>query len=476
MNIRPDVPRPARGEDGLLLALAVIAGGFAGVAVAGFRLAIDWSSRLLLGAHLRPHSLSLLIVPCLTGLVIAGLTMHLFPASRRSGVNQTKAALYLHGGYLSLRSAVGKFVTAALAIGSGQSLGPEDPALHIGAAIGSWLGRHGGLGGERRGLMAPVGAAAGLAAAFGAPVSAVLFVIEEITGGWSALSLGAAMLAAAASIATTHALLGPGPLLHLDAPVVLGPEELAAYAGIGVAGGLLSVLFARLLAWLRRSLQALPRPTRYLQPALAGLLIGGIGYLGAPQVMGAGYGVIDQVAQGGFLWEMLGLLALLKLLATTLSLGSGTPGGMFAPTLVIGALLGASFGGAGRALLPSLDLASGTAALIGMSALFAGFLRAPITAIFMVVEVSGDYPVAVPAMIAATLAYLVSRRLQREPIFDLLARQDGLVLPSMESEREGARFRAGDGMLAPSGRSHDRMPAGPATQSAPAAGWGEDGG
>lgn len=434
--VRPEKRGGAFGRDARLLLAAIVTGLVAGIVIAFFRRFIERSGDVIAATASGPHAWLLLAVPGLAGLLVAFLTIRFFPLSRSSGVNQTKAAFHVRGGDLPLIPAAGKFVIAALAIGSGQSLGPEDPALHLGAGLGAAVGRLFRLDSEHYRLMAPVGAAAGLAAAFGAPVSAVLFVIEEVTGRWSAASLGALMLASAGGMVATDALIGPAPLLRLDAPLTLGPAALLTYAAIGLLGALAAFLFARLLGHLRGLLQRLPARSRYVQPALAGLIIGAIGFFGAPQVMGAGYGVIDRVAQGHFLWEFLGLLTLLKILATSLSVSTGTPGGIFAPTLVVGALLGTAVVGAATALDPNLAIAGGTAALIGMSALFAGFLRAPITAVFMVVEVSGDYAIAVPAMIAAVIAYLLSRRIQPEPVFELLARQDGLVLPSMEAERE----------------------------------------
>ena len=162
------------------------------------------------------------------------------------------------------------------------------------------------------------------------------------------------------------------------------PVELLGYAVLGLVGGLASVLFARLLGYLRPRLKALPRWTYYLQPAVAGLIIGAIG-LKFPQIMGAGYDYIDQAMHGEFLWQVLLILALLKIVATTLSLASGTPGGMFAPTLFIGAMVGGAVGALERILVPGVAGPMGAYALVGMGTLFAGFLRVPMTSVFMVV-------------------------------------------------------------------------------------------
>jgi CIC family chloride channel protein len=179
---------------------------------------------------------------------------------------------------------------------------------------------------------------------------------------------------------------------------------------------------------------------------VAGLLIGLIALLGAPQVMGAGYEYIDEAMHGQFTWQFLAMLAGLKILATLFSFVSGTPGGMFAPTLFIGAMLGGAVGGAGHHYMPHLIAAPATYALVGMGVLFAGFLRAPMTSVFMVLEVSGNYSIILPVIIANTIAYVISRRLQPTPIFDVLTRQDGLELPSMEEQREEDVLRVEDAM------------------------------
>jgi CIC family chloride channel protein len=438
-------------EERFFLILSVFIGIFSGLAVVCFRFAIGWGRLYLLGSGAVLSPTRLLLAPTLAGLVIAVLVIHVFPLARGSGVNQTKAALYIYNGYIPFRTAIGKFIASALAIGSGHSLGPEDPSLQIGACLASVLGRQMRLSRDRMRLIAPVGAAAGLAAAFNAPISAVLFVIEEVIGRWTAGILGSVVLSAVSSVVVMRWFLGSESLFRIPAVQLERPAELIAYAILGVAGGLASVLFATGIATLRPRFKALPLWTQYLQPAVAGLLIGVIAVLGAPQIMGAGYEAMDEAMHGRFSWQFLAVLAGLKIVATLLSFVSGTPGGMFAPTLFIGAMLGAAVGGAEHVVLPHLTGSPGTYALVGMGVLFAGFLRAPMTSVFMVLEVSGNYSIILPVIVANTIAYVISRGLQPIAIFDALTRQDGLELPSMEEQREEGILRVEDAMHAVEG-------------------------
>jgi chloride channel protein, CIC family len=434
---------PAR-EERIFLLLSIFIGVISGLLVVSFRMAIDWLSVLLLGSSPNPHQLRIILIPALAGLVIAVLTRYVFPNVRGSGINQTKAALYIHNGYISFRTVIGKFLLSALAIGSGHSLGPEDPSLQIGAGVASLISRRVGMSKEKLRIFAPIGAAAGLAAAFNAPISAILFVIEEVIGQWSAAVLGSIVLAAISSVVVARSFWGAQPMFRIPPVTLRDSRELLAYAALGVFGGFASLIFAKSLSYLRPRLRRQPGWSQMLQPCVAGLLVGGIGYFGLPQVMGAGYGAMDQAMHAQFAWKMLLVLALFKIIATTLSFSSGTPGGMFAPTLFIGAMLGAAVGSFEKIYFPHLTGSIGSYALVGMGVLFAAFLRAPLTSVFMVMEVSGNYSIVLPVILANTIAYLISRVLQPIPILEQFTHQDGLDLPSMEEIREESNLHLED--------------------------------
>ena len=439
------VALPRLQEPHLFLLLAILIGIFSGLAVVCFRVAIEWTRLVLLGPALDTSFPRVVLVPALAGLVVATAVVLVFPMARGSGVQQTKAAVYISNGFIPFRTVIAKFLTCALAIGGGHSLGPEDPSLQIGAGLASLFGRRLQLSRDKLRLIAPVGAAAGLAAAFNSPITAVLFVIEEVIGTWSAGALGAIVLSAVAAVVTQQWFLGGAPLFRVPAFELAHPLELLSYSALGIAGGCAALVFVKLATSLRPRLRSLPRWTQILQPAIAGAIIGGIG-IWYPQVMGAGYEHVDEAMHDQYAWGTLAVLAGLKMIATVLSFASGTPGGLFAPTLFTGAMLGGAVCGIARMIAPDVTGPIGAYALVGMGTLFAGILRAPMTSVFMMVEVSGNYSIVLPVMVSNSIAYMISRRFQPTPIFEVLSHQDGVVLPSMEEQRETRPPRVEDAM------------------------------
>lgn len=435
------------GEEMRAVLLAVVVGLLSGLVVVWFRLTIDWARLLLLGSWLDSHDTRIVFVPAVGGLIAALLVQKFFRDVRGSGINETKASLYLNKGYVSLRSAIGNFTTSALAIGSGLPLGPEDPALHIGAGLVSFLGRRMRLSRERLARLAPVGAAAGIAGALNAPITAVLFVIEVLIGSWTAATFGPVVLGAVTSVMVVRYFLGAP--YHLAEVHAGGLRELLGYAAVGVIAGVASLLLDRFVGVVRARVIALPRWTYCLQVGTVGFAIGAIAYVGFPQVMGTGYGVVGQATYGQFGWKLLLGLAVLKLLVTALSFATRTPGGIIAPTLFIGAMLGSAFSGIEHAFTAHATASASAYALVGMAVLFAGVLRAPLTAVLIVVELSGNYRMIVPAIVATSIAYLLGRTLQPCSLLELLRRLDGMCLPTIEEQEPQPVLQVQDAMQAP---------------------------
>ncbi len=414
-------------EHQLFLALSIVIGILAGLLAVLFTLAIDRTSRELFG--LSPSTLRLFLVPALVSVVTGVLLATVFPDVRGSGVPQTEAAFHLRGGVIPLRVPIGKFLTGVLCIGSGHSMGREGPSVQIGAGIASVVGRWLRLPPDRVKELVPVGAAGALAAAFNTPVAAVLFALEEIIGDMNAPLLGSTVVASVASVIVERSILGNEPLFRVPTYHLVHPAELLGYAALGVVGGLVSLAFCKSLLALRAGFQRLPPRTRMLQPAIGGVAIGAI-LIVRPQVMGVGYEYVDQALNGGLLFQTLLVLCVLKLVATIVSYASGNAGGIFAPSLYIGAMLGGAVGMVVRAVAPFPTGDPGAYALVGMGTLFAGIIRAPMTSVFMIFEITQDYQILVPLMVANLLSFWISRRYQPTPVYHALLEQDHIHLPS----------------------------------------------
>src|SRR6202165_1096506 len=284
----------------------------------------------------------------------------------------------------------------------------------------------------------PVGSAAAIAAAFNTPLAAVLFALEEIMGDLHAPVMGAVVLASATSWAVLRVFLGNHPLFKVPQYELVHPAEFAAYAVLGVAGGVVSVVFTKLLLGLRARFLRLPQRTIWFHPVAGGLLVGLMGWF-VPQVLGVGYGFVGDALNGNMAFKMTLLLVVLKLIAVTTSYASGNAGGIFGPSLFIGAMLGGSVGTLAHHLLPAYTATPGAYALVGMGAVFAGIVRAPMTSVLMIFEMTQDYAVIVPLMIANLVSLFVASRLQHEPIYEALAVQDGIHLPKGETRQRSGR-------------------------------------
>ncbi|MGA8027992.1 MAG: chloride channel protein [Bryobacteraceae bacterium] len=433
----------AKREDQLTMLLSLVIGVIVGLTVVAF---ILLTGRL--AARMYPPGAAVwrrMLVP-LTGTLVSGyLLFRYFPNARGSGIPQAKFALFIQEGYISLRTVVGKFVCCSITLACGVALGREGPSVQMGAGIASVLGRRFGLSKSNLKALVPVGCSAALAAAFNTPIAAVLFSLEEILGNLHAPVLGSVVLSSATSWMVLHLVLGDEPLFHTPAWQLVNPLEFGIYAILGVVGGLASVCFVKLLLKLRVWFRGLPKSTVWLQPAAGGILMGLFG-LFVPEVLGVGYDYVDHVLGGDFPVKTVALLAVMKIIATPVCYSSGNAGGIFGPSLFIGAMVGGTVGSVAHALLPHVTANPGAYALVGMGAAFAGIVRTPLTSVIMIFEMTRDYSIIVPLMISNLISFFISQQLQHEPIYEALALQEGVYLPTGESRDELAGIRASEVM------------------------------
>jgi CIC family chloride channel protein len=427
-------------EGQVILILALVIGALTGLVVVAFILLTERMGMRLYPAGGAPWRR--LLFPVAGSLGIGYLLYRYFPNARGSGVPQTKAALFARGGRITLRTVLGKFFCTSATLASGIPLGREGPSVQVGAGIGSVLGRLLGLRTEQVQNLIPVGAAAAIAAAFNTPLAAVVFALEEIMGDLNAPIMGAVVLASATSWMVLRMLLGDHPLFKVPQYHLIHPAEFAVYAVLGVAGGVVSAAFAKMLLGMRAWFLRLPQKTVWFQPVAGGLLVGLIGWF-VPQVMGVGYGYVGDALNGNMAFTMMLLLVVLKLIAVTTSYASGNAGGIFGPALFIGATLGGTVGTVAHHFFPAYTATPGAYALVGMGAAFAGIVRAPMTSVLMIFEMTQDYAVIVPLMIANLVSLFIASQLQHEPIYEALAVQDGIHLPS-----SGSRQRYGQRQIA----------------------------
>jgi CIC family chloride channel protein len=424
-------------EGQVFLALSLVIGALTGMAVVAFILLTERMGMRLYPVGGAPWRR--LLFPVVGSLGIGYLLYRYFPNARGSGVPQTKAALFAREGRITLRTVLGKFFCTSATLASGIPLGREGPSVQVGAGIGSVLGRLLGLRTEQVKKLIPVGAAAAIAAAFNTPLAAVLFSLEEITGDLYAPVMGAVVLASATAWMVLRVSLGNSPLFKVPQYQLVNPAEFAVYAVLGVAGGVVSAAFAKLLLGMRARFLRFPQKTVWFQPMAGGLLVGVVGWF-VPQVLGVGYGFVGEALNGRMAFQLMALLVVLKLLAVTTSYASGNAGGIFGPALFIGAMLGGTVGTAAHHLFPAYTATPGAYALVGMGAVFAGIVRAPMTSVLMIFEMTQDYAVIVPLMIANMVSLFIASRLQHEPIYEALAVQDGIHLPSAKTrQRSGQR-------------------------------------
>jgi CIC family chloride channel protein len=435
-RLRGSLERLRQSEDRLSLVLSLVVGALVGLVVVAF---ILLTGRL--AARMYPPGGSgwrRILVPVLGSLSTGWLLWRYFPFARGSGIPQTKFALFINDGRILFRTVLGKFFCCSASLASGISLGREGPSVQVGAGLASAIARNLGLPPKQVKALVPAGCAAALAAAFNTPIAAVLFSLEEIMGDLHASVLGSVVLSSATSWMVLHLVLGDDPLFHVAGYKLVNPAEFGVYAALGVVGGLGSVCFVKLLLGLRAWFMRLPKWTVWFQPVAGGLTVGVMGYF-VPEVMGVGYDHVEKVLNGDIVLKLVVLFAVLKIVATAVCYASGNAGGIFGPALFIGAMMGAAVGGVAHALFPGSTAGPGAYALVGMGTAFAGIVRTPLTSVFMIFEITRDYTIIVPLMISNMIAFFISQKLQRQPIYEALAAQEGVHLPNAHSRSETER-------------------------------------
>jgi chloride channel protein, CIC family len=418
--------------------LTFLTGGLCGLAAVAFHWLLEslqngviYRIAASVGAWRMPL---LILVPAAGGLV-AGAALYFYsPEARGSGIPQVKTAFLLEGGRIPFRVIPAKMLLPAINIGTGASLGREGPTVQICAAIASFLGRVFDLSREGIRSLVPVGAAAGLAAAFNTPIAAVTFTLEEILGDTASKPLGSIVIASVIASVVERGMLGEHALFSVPPYRLNGVAELPFYLLLGVAAGLAAVAFNVSLLSLRKWFLDQRRIPQWATPGAGGFLLGLLGLsalllTGSSSIFGVGYTQLAVGLQGGMPLKMMLLLGVFKLASTVVSYASGSSGGIFGPALYIGGMLGGVVGFIAAFALGSPATQPGAFVLVGMGAVFAGIVRAPITSIVIIFEMTNNYAIILPLMAANITSYALARRLSPAPIYDALLMQDGIHLP-----------------------------------------------
>jgi CIC family chloride channel protein len=423
-------------ESGVILFTAIVVGIGAGLGAVLFRRLIETVQKLAFGglggalAGIAPFLVFL--IPAIGGAIYGPLIYRYAREAKGHGVPEVMEAVALRGGRIRPRVAVVKALASSICIGTGGSVGREGPIAQIGSALGSTVGQALKLSDERVRNLVACGAAGGIAATFNAPIAGSIFALEVILGQFHAVYFGAVVISAVTADVIAHALEGGARAFTVPAYTLVSAWELGFYAALGAVAALGSVFFSRSL-YLSEDVWDKLRFPEAFKPVLGGLALGCLGLLtfkidGMPRVFGVGYASIDQVLIGELTIHVALALFFLKLLATIITLGAGGSGGVFAPSLFMGAMLGAAFGQIVHGLFPSVTAPSGAYALVGMAAFFSGAAHAPVTAILILFEMTGDYFIILPLMLATVIGTLLSRVISRDSIYTLKLSRRGVRL------------------------------------------------
>ncbi len=377
----------------------------------------------------RATFLMVLLLPAVGGLAVGLVTRYLAPEAKGHGVPEVMYAVARKGGIIRPVVVLAKAVASAVCIATGGSAGREGPIVQIGAALGSTFAQWVRLPASSVRTAVACGAAAGIAGTFNAPIAGAFFASEVILGHFETHAFSAIVISSVTSTAVARSFLGDTPAFAIPPYEIRSAWELVTFALLGLAAAGAGVLYIRLLAWMEDRFDTWDRAPAILRPAVGGLLVGLLG-LAVPEVMGVGYDGILGILHGQY--GLLMLLVLLggKMIATSLTLGSGGSGGVFAPSLVMGAALGAAVGTLAGAVFDFPMGPPGAYAVVGMGAMVAAATHAPITAILILFEMTGDYRVILGLMVACTIGTLLAQRLERESIYTIKLSRRGIQLES----------------------------------------------
>ena len=422
-----------------LLAVTIIAGGLCGLAAVAFHLMIGWTEALFIDRANAAAGYSWIVwtilAPALGGLVVGvGLT-YWVPGAAGSGIPQVKVAYALRSGLVPFKETFGKFILCALQIGSGASLGLEGPTVQICAGVSSLLARAVRLSPRNCRRMASVGMAAGIAAAFNAPIAAVTFTLEELIGDLDQTMLSGVIVAAALAAVMENKVLGRNPIFHVQRVYELtNASSLVWYALLGLLAAIVSVGFTDGLLGMRAEFRRLKRVPKWAQPAIGGLATGclavaGLEFFHLNGIAGDPYKTLTMALAGTLPLLCMISFCVLKLVATACSYGSGGSGGIFAPALFMGGMLGGAVGYLDVSVFHHSADSIGAFAVVGMGAVFAGIVRAPMTSVLIIFEMTGGYGLILPLMIANMSAFMLARYWRHTPVYEALLAQDGIYLP-----------------------------------------------
>jgi len=409
-------------EHTIMVVLGIMVGVAGGYGAVGFRYLINFiqsiaygSSDELLGVIRSIPWYMRIAIPAIGGLIVGPVVYFFAREAKGHGVPEVMYSVALQRGIIRKRIVAIKALVSAVCIGTGGSVGREGPIVQIGSAVGSTLGQLFKVSGSRMRTMVGCGAAAGIAATFNAPIAGSIFAIEIILGEFEIASFSPIVISAVSATAISRHFLGDIPAFILPAYILHSPLEFPLYAILGVLCALVAVAFTLFLYRAEDAWDAIKFP-EYLKAVLGGLIMGTMGLV-FPQVLGVGYGAIDLALMVKLSWWFMALLALFKILATSITIGSGGSGGIFAPSLFMGAMAGGAFGAVAHHFFPSVAVSAGAYAVVGMGAVVAATTHGPLQAILIIFEMTSDYKIILPLMITCIISCLVARKLCGESIY-----------------------------------------------------------